>query len=165
MPSFIMLGFLIVAFAATATMCTKVYAIDLWQFDVGNAVVGTYTVPSSSRTNINLQDGTGRVVLHVDYRRDWTYQGIRWQNTILVITGNLDGTWNWGNAKTIKNKNYVTGTDITFKIVAKDNDFEIIVNHESITSIGYIVPVNTMSRAYMETEAADCELKSLGVEI
>ena len=161
MPSFIMFGFFVVAFAAASD---ALIAIDLVNFGEGDAIVGKYTVPSSSRTKIDLQDDTGRVVLHVDYRKDWTYLGKRWQDTLLVISANVNGGWDWANAKTIGDFDYTPGTDITFKIEAKSSAFDIKVNSEFITSFDYVVPVDKISRAYMNTEATDCELKSLGVE-
>ena len=166
MSSSIIFGFLIVAFnAALLDASEKVYAIDLLHFGEGKTIVATYTVPSSSRTNVNLQDDTGRVVLHLDYRKDWTFGVTRWQNTLYVITTNDDGTWDWGNAKSITDFNYESGTDITFRIEAKSGAFDIKVNNKLITSSDYVVPVDTIKRVYMETEADDCELKSLQVEI
>ena len=137
--------------------------IELESFDVGQCVKVSYTAPPSGRTTVNLEAANGTIVLHADYRKKWGSNpstGKPWNN-VLILNSQIGGSW--GKEQNVKKLFTTPGTEMAWKICAKDSEFRIVLNRKEIATYAYRTPVNTVKKVLYTNSGYDSVLYKLGV--
>ena len=120
--------------------------IEFGSFAVGQSIEANYTAPTTGRTTVNLEASDGTVVLHVDYRKLWggnPRTGKPWES-ILVLNSKIGGAW--GPQEHVEDLFTTPGTEMAWKICAKDKEFSIVLNQKEIATYAYRRPVTTVCK-------------------
>ena len=115
-------------------------SIELGSFTVGQSIEAYYTAPTTGKITVNLEAADGTVVLHVDYRKLW--QGN--PESVLVLNTKIGGSW--GPEQRVKELFTTPGTEMAWKICAKDKEFSIVLNHKEIATYAYRTPVTSVRK-------------------
>lgn len=137
--------------------------IELESFDVGQCIEASYTAPTTGRTTVNLlaADGTGVVVLHVDYRKYWGSDpktGAT-RGNIFILNSNIGG---WGREQVVEGIETTPGMVMALKICAQDADFSISLNGREIAIYPYRINVTIVRRVEFNSRKYDSTLLFLG---
>ncbi len=130
--------------------------IELESFDVGQCIEASYTAPTTGRTSVDLiaADGTGTVILHVNYRKEW---GSRANS--FILNSNIGG---WGREQVVEGVVTTPGMVMALEICAQDANFSISLNGLEIAIYPYRINVNITRKVEFNSWEYDSILLTLG---
>ena len=129
--------------------------IDLDSFKVGNCAAVHYTAPSTGRQSINLYKENGDILLHVDYRVNWS------SNTNTIVLNTRTGR-KWGTEQLVTGIASTPGTVLEFLICAEANDFSITFNKKQVATYQYRINA-TVTRVEYANQGYGTTLEELRV--
>ena len=106
--------------------------IGIKKFEVGMAVEVMYITPDNGRPTMNLKDGSGNIILHVNPR---------WDERAFVLNTLSGG---WGPEERPRGFDFSSGVPITIRVEAKPEHFAIIVNGNVIHHYRHRIPINNV---------------------
>ena len=119
--------------------------IKVEDFCVGMSVQVTYVTPDSGRPTLNLKDGSGNVILHVNPR---------WEEHVLVLNSCKGGSW--GTEERPDGYDFSCGVPITIRCEAAQDCFNIMVNGRVIHCYKHRIAVSEVKNvSFVNAKAED----------
>ena len=119
--------------------------MDCYKFGVGKSAIAIYTVPSKEGATVNLIDGKGGILLHMNYRLE--------QKVLVLNT--LPAGGSWGTEQRVNDFYFTSGEKIELIAIAEDDHFAITANGQLVATYKYRLPVDSMQhmRFYASKES------------
>ena len=142
--SFLVLSTLIVVLAGLH-VSGEYIEMDCYKFGVGKSAIAIYTAPSKEGVTVNLMDGEGGILLHMNYRLE--------QKVLVLNTKPAGGSW--GTEQRVNNFYFTSGEKIELIAIAEDDHFAITANGQPVATYKYHLPVDSMQhmRFYASKES------------
>ena len=108
--------------------------VDCYEFGVGKVAIAIYTASSKEGATVNLMDGEGGILLHMNYHLK--------QKVLVLNTKPAGGSW--GGEQRVDNFYFTPGEIIELIPMAEDDHFTITANGQLLTTYMYRPPVDSM---------------------
>ena len=127
--------------------------MDCIKFGVGKPAIAIYTAPSKEGATVNLMDGEGGILLHMNYRLE--------QKVLVLNTKPAGGSW--GTEQRVNNFYFTPGENIELIAIAEDDHFAITANGQLLASYEYRLPVDSVQhiRFYASNESGSMLLNMM----
>ena len=151
--SFLILSTLFVVLAGLHVSEASEYVeVDCFKFGFGRSAVAIYTAPSKEGTTVNLMDGEGGILLHINYRME--------QEVLVLNTKPAGGSW--GTEQHVNDFYFPPGEEIELIAIGEDDQFVITANGQEIATYEYRLPVDSMQHMrFYATQESGSELVNL----
>ena len=116
--------------------------IKVEDFRVGMSAQVTFITPDSGRTRLNLEDGSGNIILHVNSR---------WEEKALVLNSKKNGSW--GAEERPDGFDFRIGVPVTIRCEAAQDGINIIVNDKVIHCYKHRIAVSEVKEVKFTDQA------------
>ena len=119
--------------------------VDCIKFGVGKPAIAIYTVPSKEGATVDLLDGEGGILLHMNYRFE--------QKVLVLNTKPAGGSW--GTEQRVNDFYFTSEENIELMALAEDGHFAIAANGQLVATYKYRLPVDSIQhmRFYASKES------------